>query len=70
MEPIQLTCSEEPPTSSWNATKKMPKVLSIPITNTLTCVRAGQVRCCGGWMHSVLPGNVLPLGQVKFLYWG
>lgn len=36
MEPIQLTCSEEPPTSSWKATKKIPKVLSIPMTSTLT----------------------------------
>jgi len=36
MEPIQLTRSEEPPTSSWKATKKIPKVFSIPITRTLT----------------------------------
>ena len=37
MEPIQLIPSAEPPNSSWNATKKIPKVFRVPITRTLTC---------------------------------
>lgn len=37
MEPIQLMLSDEPPNSSWNATKKIPKLFSVPITRTFTC---------------------------------
>lgn len=36
MEPIQLMLSAEPPNSSWKATKKIPKLFSVPITRTFT----------------------------------
>ena len=36
MDPIQPVCSEVPSNSSWKTTKKIAKVLVIPITNTFT----------------------------------
>ncbi len=36
MDPIQLMLSDEPPNSSCSATKKIPKLFNVPITNTFT----------------------------------
>lgn len=42
MEPIQLILSAEPPNSSWNATKKIPKLFRVPITRTFTCTDTNE----------------------------
>ncbi len=44
MDPIQLMLSDEPPNSSCSATKKIPKLFNVPITNTFTWKKHQQIQ--------------------------